>query len=296
MNNKFYIQLSEGFSEVECLRFLQRSPFECLFQVENDRIYFPLEIEEIVFLIRVHFKKSRLWVEVLKGKLTPFSKKVIKSYISEWLDIKRDLSDFYKMGKKDPLLKPLIKKNKGLPLIGIPSFLEAISWAIIGQQINLTFAYTLKKRLVEHYGKVILFEGRTFYLFPKATIIAQLTEEDLRPHQFSRSKIKYLTGVAQAIVDGKISKEILSKMSYEEAKNKLVELKGIGNWSADYVLMKCLRHPDAFPITDVGLHNAIKFQLGQKEKPSIEAIEKMAVNWKGWKSYVTFYLWHSLLK
>jgi len=189
----------------------------------------------------------------------------------------------------------LIKDTRGLPLIGIPSFLEAISWAIIGQQINLTFAYALKKRLVEEYGRVIQFEGRTFYLFPKAEIIVQLTDADLRPKQFSRSKIKYLTGVAQAIVDGKISKEMLSTMSYEDAKNKLIELKGIGNWSADYVLMKCLRFPDAFPLTDVGLHNAIKFQLGQKEKPSLEEIEEMAVKWKGWKSYVTFYLWHSLL-
>ena len=76
----------------------------------------------------------------------------------------------------------------------------------------------------------------------------------------------------------------------------MVELKGIGNWSADYVLMKCFRRNEAFPIADVGLHNAIKFQLGRKTKPSIEEIEKMAEGWKGWESYVTFYLWHSLLE
>lgn len=296
MNNKFYIQLSKGFNYAECLRFLCRSELECLFQVENEQIYFPLEIEDSVFLIRLWQKQQQLWIEVLQGELTDLSKKEIKSYVIEWLDAKKDLSDFYKLGKKDALLKPLVKKYQGLHLIGIPSFLEAISWAIIGQQINLTFAYSLKKRLVENFGKVILFEGREFYLFPKAEVIAKLTDEDLRPLQFSRSKIKYLTGVAQAIVEGKISKLKLTKLDYETAKSKLVELKGIGNWSADYVLMKCLRFPDALPISDVGLHNAIKFQLGQKEKPSIEEIEKMAKNWKGWKSYVTFYYWHSLLK
>lgn len=296
MNNKFYIQLPQTFKYAECLRFLKRSDLECLFQVENDQIYFPLKIEKSIFLIRLSQNKQRLWIEILKGQLTDFSKKEIKSYVLEWLDVKRDLTDFYNLGKKDKLLRPLVEKYQGLHLIGIPSFLEAISWAIIGQQINLTFAYSLKKRLVENYGKVILFEGRAFYLFPQAEVIAKLTDEDLRPLQFSRSKIKYLTGVAQAIVDGKISKTQLAQLEYEAAKNKLVELKGIGNWSADYVLMKCLRHPDAFPISDVGLHNAIKFQLGQKEKPSIEAIERMAKKWKGWKSYVTFYFWHSLLK
>lgn len=296
MNHKFYIQLREGFNYSECLKFLKRSALECLFKVENEEIYFPLEIEKSIYLIQISLKGQRLWVEVLQGELTDFSKKEIKSYVLEWLDLKRDLTDFYKMAKKDSLLKSIVKKNKGLPLIGIPSFLEAISWAIIGQQINLTFAYSLKKRLVENYGKVVPFEGKEFYIFPKAEVIAQLTEEDLRPLQFSRSKIKYIIGVAQAIVDGKISKEQLSQLSYDEAKEKLIELKGIGNWSADYVLMKSLRFQDAFPISDVGLHNAIKKQLGQKEKPTIEEIEKMAVNWKGWKSYVTFYFWHSLLE
>ncbi len=296
-NNKFYIQLPMDFSYSECLKFLCRSDLECLFSVENEQIYFPLEVEKSIFLIRLFYRPQRLWIEILKGgDLTDFGKREIKTYILDWLDIKRDLTDFNKMAKKDKLLKPLAKRYNGLRLIGIPNFLEAISWAIIGQQINLTFAYTLKKRLVENYGKVVVHEERKFYLFPKAKVIAQLTEADLRPMQFSRSKIKYLTGVAQAIVDGKISKSQLSKMPYEDAKVELIKLKGIGGWSADYVLMKCMRCLDAFPISDVGLHNAIKFQLGQKDKPTIEEIEKMALPWKGWKSYVIFYFWHSLIK
>ena len=157
-------------------------------------------------------------------------------------------------------------------------------------------AYTLKKRLIENYGEVISYEGKSVYLFPQPEVIAKLTDEDLRPLQFSRSKIKYLKNVAQAIVDGEISKDILSKMTYEDANAKLIEIKGVGNWTADYVLMKCLRLPDAFPISDVGVHNAIKFQLGLEQKPTIEEIEKMAKHWQGWKSYATFYLWHSLLK
>ena len=295
MSKKFSISTLPDFNFSECLRFLQRSDLECLFRVENEVVQFALDIKNEIFLIQVFWEKDKLRGEILKGELTSSSKKYISNYIIEWFDVNRDLTNFYKLCKKDKLLKTIGKKNQGLRLIGVPSFLEAISWAIIGQQINLTFAYSLKKRLVEDFGRKIHFEGKDFYLFPTAKVISKLTDDDLRPLQFSRSKIKYLTGVAKAIDEGVISKNILSQLSYDEAKVKLIEHKGVGNWTADYVLMKCLRYPDAFPISDVGIHNAIKKELGLEKKPSIENIEDMAKNWGGWKSYATFYLWHSLL-
>lgn len=295
MNKRFSFKSSSDFNYSECLRFLQRSKLECLFFIKNKWVYFPLEVNDELFVIRFIGRKERIEVEVLQGKLNTQSKKAIKSYIAEWLDIRRDLTAFNKLCKKDHLLQPIGKSFKGLRLIGIPNLIEAISWAIIGQQINLTFAYTLKRRLIENYGEKVRVGDMDFFLFPKAKTIAKLTEDDLRPHQFSRSKIKYLTGIARAIADGEFSKTTLNDLSYEEAKACLIKYKGIGNWTADYVLMKCLRFSNAFPISDVGLHNAIKAQLNLDQKPSIEEIEKMSTEWKGWESYATFYLWHSLL-
>ena len=97
------------------------------------------------------------------------------------------------------------------------------------------------------------------------------------------------------MLNNKISKEQLGKISFEEAHEKLVAVRGIGNWTANYVLMKCLRHQDAFPIEDVGLHNALRQQLRMDRKPTIAEIKKLAQPWKGWRAYAVFYLWHSLL-
>ena len=58
--------------------------------------------------------------------------------------------------------------------------------------------------------------------------------------------------------------------------------------------MRCLRHPDAFPLADVGLHNALKKVLNRTEKPSMAEIEDWAKNWSGWRAYATFYLWRTL--
>jgi len=290
------IPIPQDFNFKECLRFLSRSKLECLFEVENDHFSQAISINNKIFVLKVYLKKQKLQIQVDREKPNRKESNLIKDYIKDWLDIDKDLSDFYLFSKKEILLKEPVKNAKGLRLIGIPNFTEAICWAIIGQQINLTFAYSLKKRLVENFGESIIFNEKKYFLFPKPEVLANLREEDLRPFQFSRSKAKYLIGVGQHIAEGKINKSILKQLTYEDAKSKLIELKGIGPWSADYVLMKCFRQPTAFPIADVGIHNAIKKQLDWDRKPTISEIEKMIKKWpKHWLGYVTFYLWHSLL-
>ncbi|WP_306009470.1 hypothetical protein [Bacillus sp. MMSF_3328] len=73
-----------------------------------------------------------------------------------------------------------------------------------------------------------------------------------------------------------------------------MSLKGVGAWTADYVRMKCLLDPAAFPIGDAGFQNALKLQMGLDRKPSIEEVEKAASRWAGWQAYAVFYFWRSL--
>ena len=77
-----------------------------------------------------------------------------------------------------------------------------------------------------------------------------------------------------------------------KAEKLLVRIRGIGPWTANYVLMRCLRFPTAFPIDDVGLHNVIKLLTGSETKPT--KIKEYATTWTNWESYATFYLWRTL--
>src|SRR5699024_5855362 len=88
-------------------------------------------------------------------------------YVQEWFDLKTDLAPFYELAKTDPLLKQVVDKCYGLRILGIHDLYEALCWAILGQQINLTFAYTLKRRFVEAYGHSIEWGGRMHWIFPK---------------------------------------------------------------------------------------------------------------------------------
>jgi len=134
-----------------------------------------------------------------------------------------------------------------------------------------------------------------YYLFPKPEAVLELSDSKLKKLQFSRQKIEYIRGIADLIAAGSLNKVQLQNLTATEVKQRLLQIKGIGNWTASYVMMRCLNFNDAFPIDDVGLHNALKEIMKLKEKPSIEIIKKLAHGWGGWKGYATYYLWRSLL-
>ena len=247
-------------------------------------------------LVQVEISSKGLKAFPLNILLTAEEQKKVACYLIEVFDLERDLKPFYEHMNRDPLLKPLCKSFYGLRLIGIPALLEALCWSIIGQQINLTFAYTLKQRLVTALGERLHYEGNDYYLFPEAERIVAMSPADFSKWQYSDSKARYLTGIAREIYEGNLTKQMLIKMSEEETLTCLLQLKGIGPWSAHYVLMKCLRKTEAYPVDDVGLQNAIKESLGYSEKPSRVELEKFGTNWYPWQAYATFYLWHSLIK
>lgn len=89
-----------------------------------------------------------------------------------------------------------------------------------------------------------------------------------------------------------MSRQSLSFTAYFQT--SLVNIRGVGPWTANYVLMRCLRIPSAFPIDDVGLHNVIRLLTGSENKPTKEEIRQFSSTWTNWESYAIFYLWRIL--
>ena len=293
---KLKIETPDDFNFEQCLRFLNRHPLECTHHVGPNSAKKLLPTDQGPVLLSITAEKGNLDIETRPEQFDQPATQQIKDFVTDWFDLSTDLTDFYRQVEKDPVLAAPIKQFRGLRLIGIPDLFEALGWAIIGQQINLTFAYQLKKRLVEAFGDSFTSEGQEYYLFPSPEFVAALNPDLFRKMQFSNGKATYLINLAQAMVEGKLSKGDLMGQDMDKVADHLCQIKGIGPWSAHYAIMKCLRYPHAFPIADVGLHNAIKKQLRWGSKPTIGQVREMAVNWKGWEAYATFYLWHSLIK
>lgn len=293
--NGIELAIPKDFSFTACLTFFHRTDQEILYQVKDDLLYKLLKIEEQLILCKISAQVAILKVEFPLHQPTACEKQYIAQYIAEWFDLARDLHGFYTMAQQDQILQPLVETYKGLRVIGIPCLFEALTWAIIGQQINLPFAYTLKRRFIESFGEQLIVEGDSYWLFPTPAKITEIQVEDLRRLQFSQRKAEYIIAIAKIIANGELTKDVLRQQGdYIAIKQHLMTIRGIGAWTADYVLMRCLQEPTAFPIADVGLHNALKAQLALAQKPTIEEINTYAQHWEGWQAYATFYLWRSL--
>ncbi|WP_394189962.1 DNA-3-methyladenine glycosylase family protein [Paenisporosarcina quisquiliarum] len=283
------------FNYEECLLFLGRSEQEVLYEIKDGAIWKLHRVAGNLVLFKISHHSNMLKVEFPISPPSQIVRKEIAEYIWEWFDLDTDLNEFYKMAVEDPILHKLTNEYEGLRMMCLPDLFEALSWAVMGQQINLTFAYTLKKRFVEQFGESLSHGEQTYWLYPSAARIATLEVEDLRPLQFTGRKAEYIIGIAKTLASGELTKEKLLNMPTPlDMYQALIHIRGVGAWTADYVLMKCLHHQAAFPIADVGLHNALKNQLGLERKPSIMEIKEIAAHWEGWQAYATFYLWRSL--
>jgi DNA-3-methyladenine glycosylase II len=292
---KLKVPTPDEFSFDLCMKFLQRSPKELLHRCGNDGVRKFLRVADKDVLFELSPSNDHhLEINVLNGPVTAPQKNEIVAYVREWFDLETDLKPFYEMASKDRLLKDLIKKYHGYRIVGQPDLFESLVWAVLGQQINLQFAYTLKQRFVEKFGSKLLFRNDEYFLFPAPESVALLTDEHLLPLQFSRQKSKYTVLIAEAFASGQISKEKLRGLSLMQAKELLMKIKGVGNWTANYALMKTFRYPDAFPLEDAGIHNAIKNLKKLERKPTLDEVRKTFRKYKGWEAYATLYLWKSL--
>jgi DNA-3-methyladenine glycosylase II len=292
--NSLRIPLPKEFSFELALEFLKRSPRELLHRIVDDRIEKALRVNGDIIVFSIYHDKEDLAVKFLNTKVTVNQATEIVKYIREWLDLDTDLKPFYAMCEKDKLLKKLSQDFYGYRIVGQPDLFESLVWAVLGQQINLQFAYTLKQKFVEKFGESVTVKEEMYYLFPTPSIVAQLGAEQLLPLQFSRQKAAYTINIAKAFAEGSVSKEKLLGLSLKEAKEFLMQIKGIGNWTANYALMKTFRHADAFPLEDAGIHNAIKNLKKLDRKPTLDEVRKVYKKYKGWEAYATLYLWKSL--
>lgn len=285
------------FSFSECLRFLGRSDKECLHYIRDGKVQRMLlsEGEPVIVEIAPAAKSAFLEATVLAPAGDMVAAAPIIKYITHWWHLDANLQSFYDYTHTDPLLTGLAVQFNGLRLIGMPDLFEAITWPIIGQQINLSFAYTLRQRFIQQFGYHVNLHGTDYYLYPHPAVVAALSPEQLTSLQFSRSKALYLVEAAKQMASGALSEALLSSLSYEAALERLVAMKGIGNWSANYALMKYRRFPQSVLLEDVGLQNAIKNRLNLEAKPSMPALQEYTKPWKEHAAYATFYLWQSLL-
>ena len=183
----------------------------------------------------------------------------------------------------------LVSGRRGLRVpLSLDPF-EALVWAILGQQVNLAFAYALRRDLIRMCG---LPAPGGLIAHPSPESIARLEPEDLLPLRLSRRKAEYLVFAARRVVDGTLDLEgFLTATSAERA---LLALRGIGPWTAAYTLMRGLGFPDCVPVGDAGLTLALQRFFALESRPGPEETLRLMAAFAPHRSLATYHLWTSL--
>jgi DNA-3-methyladenine glycosylase II len=233
----------------------------------------------------------RLKVKVLCGPGDKEMRQAIERVAARQFSTDLDLSPFHRVASQDKVLAKLVERFRGMRIPQAPSVYECVVCAILEQQVNLAFAYQVKRALVETFGETIEFNGQRYSAFPEPHGLSAATPSELRKIQISGPKARYIIEISRAVADGKVDLEELRSAESGEARARLLQHKGIGPWTAEYVCLRALGKLDHLPSADVGLQKSIQYFYRLRKLPGPARVEKIARKWAGWRSYATFYLW-----
>jgi AraC family transcriptional regulator of adaptative response / DNA-3-methyladenine glycosylase II len=186
---------------------------------------------------------------------------------------------------KDPVLAPLVAKRPGLRVPGAWDGFELAIRAVLGQQITVTAAVRLAARLVAAYGEPMKAPaGALTHFFPRPEALANA---DLTKLGMPKSRAATLSAVAAAVVS---DPEVFgANCGLDEAVQRLRAIPGVGEWTAQYVALRQLREPDAFPASDLGLMRALADAHGHR--PKADEVLARAESWRPWRAYAAQHLW-----
>jgi AraC family transcriptional regulator of adaptative response / DNA-3-methyladenine glycosylase II len=187
-------------------------------------------------------------------------------------------------------------QGDGLRVPGCLDGYELAVRAVLGQQITVAAARTLAQRMVDKFGEPIATPyPELTRLFPAPAVLAQASGDALGQLGIVKQRQAAIVGIAQAVAAKRLQLHAGADVPATIA--ALKELPGIGDWTAQYIAMRALRWPDAFPAGDVALHKALGTQTtpsGQSSKTAARDAEALSQAWKPWRSYAVIRAWASL--
>ncbi|UTY58224.1 DNA-3-methyladenine glycosylase 2 [Massilia sp. erpn] len=202
-----------------------------------------------------------------------------------------DPQAFLDFARDDAMLGPLVRANPGLRIVQSATVFEALTWAIIGQQINLPFAIALRRTFILQAGRQ---HSSGLWCYPEAADAARLSAEDLTSRKFSRAKAETLLRFAALVASGELRLEETADNSIEEISKALLAVKGIGPWTVNYGLLRGYGYADCSLHGDVAVRAALQRLLGEDSKPDIARTERILQQYQPHRTMAAAHLWASL--
>jgi AraC family transcriptional regulator of adaptative response / DNA-3-methyladenine glycosylase II len=232
-------------------------------------------------VVEISIEPPQAWVRVhAQKKLGRASMASLHTAALKILALTNDVTQF------ETRHPEFVKNRRGLRMPLLPTGFDALCWGIIGQQINVKFASSLRREMVELAGEKI----GDMRAHPTPEQVANIDISALTSRRYSRSKADYLVGAAQAIAGGKLDIENFNEGSAIAAEKTLTAQRGIGTWTARYILMRG-GFADAAPVGDSALATALQRLHGLAERPDADQSARLMSAFAPHRSLATMHLW-----
>ena len=199
------------------------------------------------------------------------------------LDKKSLLKGVEYLEVKDRQLKLVVSKFGPPPFWEREEGFKTLIYIILEQQVSLASAKAAYEKLFRKIGSIT------------PVNFLKLSDVELKLIGFSRQKTSYGRNLADAIITGRLNLTELSDLDDAQAKEQLMNIKGIGPWTADIYLLMALGRPDIWPNGDIALASAVQKLKGIASRPSFEELNRMSLKWKPWRAVAARILWHYYL-
>ncbi len=239
-------------------------------------------------------EKPELSVELQGEGLTSDNVEAATDKVAWILGVGQELEPFYASAQGDPAMAAITQRFHGLHMPHTASVFEALVLAILGQQIATNVARIIRTLLIETYGPRQTIDGETYYAFPRPETLAALRVEDLRGMKLSQRKAEYVHGIACTALDDPEFIEGLHHLDDEAVVRQITSLRGVGNWTAQWLLIRALGRPDALPLGDLALRRVVSRLYFQDEPLNDTQVEEFCRRWSPYRTYATTYMFTAM--
>jgi DNA-3-methyladenine glycosylase II len=290
MRSEITLDLPPGYRFQDVLAFHSRDAEEIAEQVAADGLRKGVLLDGTPVVLEVGFCRdtARCLVDA-DGDVSPALLAHAREALLNILGLRIDPAAFAAFARNDPALGPVVARQPGLRIVQSATVFEALTWAIIGQQINLPFAISLRRTFIQLAGRV---HASGLWCYPEAPDVARLALEDLTRRKFSRSKAETLLRLARLVVEGGVDLDRARPVG--DIVEELLAIKGIGPWTVNYALLRGYGYPDCSLEGDVAIRTAFHRLLGGDARPDIPTTQRLLERYAPHRTMAAAYLWASL--
>lgn len=239
--------------------------------------------------VAVRQRGTMLDVTVTGAGLGASTQAEVSVALERLLGLKTNLRRFYAFAATDPRLNRMAQRFTGLKPPRFPTIFEALVNGISCQQLSLTVGITVMNRLAARYGLSVDADGRA-YAFPRPEDLARTDLVELRALGYSRQKGQALSEMSQAVAAGTLDLEPIELLDDEPAVERLLQLRGVGRWTAEYALLRGLGRTHVFPGDDVGARQNLERWLHLRRPLDYQGVHRVLSRWRPYGGLIYLHL------